>query len=132
MLLDTEGFDAQILRALIEHCRRDSEAWPLVVQFETMGHCDKLEGWCSEWAVIGCLEAAGYVLLHYSCSNTHLVWRKALQTEDRLWEWCQGWRCQLCYSRSVFPYVTDNTGTYCRRCCEDPERRPGAAPSRPP
>ena len=47
--VDCEGRDAEILRSLVSYCYNqccvtgNDDAWPLVIHFETMGHCDKVE-----------------------------------------------------------------------------------------
>ena len=41
LIVDTEGFDVEMLRSMIDHCLlRGEEAWPYVIQFETQGLCD--------------------------------------------------------------------------------------------
>ena len=46
LVIDTEGYDCQILESGIAHCQKASNscAWPDVISFETLGHCDKIEG----------------------------------------------------------------------------------------
>lgn len=116
LLIDTEGHDAQILRSMIQHCRRDPEAWPDVIQFETMGHCDQLEGRGTEWRVIKDLQMEGYRLIGYSYHNSHLAREVALRRERRLEEWAAKWACRICGVRWKFPYITDHEGIHCRWC----------------
>jgi len=116
LLVDTEGYDAQILRSLIKHCRWDPESWPWLIQFETMGHCDKLEGQGTEWAIIGALEAEGYRLVNYSYHNTHLVLETALRSEPRLEAWVGSWKCRDCHRSWALPYISTGEGIYCKRC----------------
>ena len=48
LIIDTEGHEAAVLRSMIEHCKKNAccgiSVWPKVIQFETMSHCDKIEG----------------------------------------------------------------------------------------
>ena len=66
LLVDAEGYDTQILRSVVAHCRQNPNSWPGLIQFETMGHCDELEGYGAEWAVVETLESEGYQLVHFS------------------------------------------------------------------
>ena len=56
LLIDAEGHDVEILRSMIKHCReREAQnecAWPDLIVFETMGHCDRHEGSGAEGAMI--------------------------------------------------------------------------------
>ena len=65
LLIVTEGHDTQILRSLIQYCRSHPGEWPQLIQFETMGLCDHLEGRGTEWATVKALEAEGYTLVTY-------------------------------------------------------------------
>ena len=84
LVIDTEGSDAAILRSMIEYCQRTPSAWPDLIQFETMGHCDEKEGWGTEWGVIEMLQKKGYMLVNTGRHNSHLVLGSALDTEQRL------------------------------------------------
>ena len=100
--------------------RQGRNAWPYVVQFETMGHCDKLENKSAEWEAIGLLEMAGYTLVAYSHYNSQLVHREALQI-PRIKEWASAMQCIHCYQRSVYPFHMSRSRrgkwyTTCRRC----------------
>jgi len=117
LVVDTEGYDAQILRSLIEHCRWYQNDWPRLIQFETMGHCDILEGHGAEWQVIGSLEAEGYRLIGYSYFNSHLAREQDVQQPDaKMLDWLQSWKCDSCSRCWAFPYITENSGVFCRQC----------------
>ena len=116
LLIDTEGYDAQILRSIIDYCRYYPDAWPQVIQFETMGHCDEKEGSGTEWNVIKALEAEGYTLVNLGHNNSNLVLSSALQTEARIQDWVAGWTCDTCMRSWQLPYSTNRKGRYCRRC----------------
>ena len=73
LCIDTEGYDAKILRSLISRCSENTGDWPYLIQFETMGHCDRLENRQAEWEVIEELCKYGYKLVHQSSLNSHLV-----------------------------------------------------------
>ena len=73
LCIDTEGYDVKILRSLISHCSKNTDEWPYLIQFETMGHCDRLENRQAEWGVIEELCKYGYKLVHQSSLNSHLV-----------------------------------------------------------
>merc|ERR1712048_1150337 len=78
LVIDTEGYDTKILRSMIAHCREHTNDWPDVIQFETMGHCDRHEGLGSEKQIIRLLEDEGYTLVAMSDLNSHLVRKAAL------------------------------------------------------
>jgi len=120
LIVDTEGYDAKILRSMLKYCREYANAWPSLIQFETMGHCDQAEGAGTEWSVIHELEIAGYVLIGYSKWNSHLVWSHAPQRSRKLKSWLEEWICSKCWRRNAFPYITNATGTHCRQCCDLP------------
>jgi len=116
LLIDTEGYDTQILRSLITYCMSWPDAWPDLIQFETMGHCDRKERCSAEWDAIKSLEAQGYVLVHWSGHNSHLVFCTALRHESRLQDWVGGWSCSLCRKTWQLPYTTETGQTLCRHC----------------
>ncbi len=116
LLVDAEGYDAQILRSLIKYCQCDNEAWPHLIQFETMGHCDQLEGEGTEWSIVRALEEQGYMLVSYSYRNTHLVLKEALLRDKRLKSWVGTWKCSFCYRRWQHPYWTQGCRPTCKRC----------------
>ena len=108
LMIDAEGHDAQILRSVIQHCRRNPRAWPGLSQFETQGHCDTLEGHGTEWRVIHSLQEEGYLLVGYSYHDSLLAHREALRQDPRLRRWVME------YQR--FPYLGAESGVFCRRC----------------
>ena len=120
LIVDAEGHDAMVLRSMIAHCeemqRKALDIWPDVIQFETMSHCDALEGVGTEWGVIDMLMNCGYVLLHFSWSNSHLIRATALHTEERLRRWANDFVCSACQSSGAFPYSSDYQGYWCWRC----------------
>ena len=123
LIIDTEGYDAKILRSMLTYCRNTGE-WPSVIQFETMGHCDDVDGHGTEWAVIGELESAGYIVLGYSWLDTHLVHREAPHS-TQLQDWLETWQCEKCGTTKAFPYIRSESGTFCSRCsslpCYEPQ-----------
>jgi hypothetical protein len=123
LMVDAEGSDARILRSMMKHCREEPDTWPWVIQLETMGHCDHVDGRGTEWQVIAELVESGYVLLHYSWRNSHLALASALE-QQRLKSWAEFWVCDACSSWADFPYVSGDAGTWCRRCTEEHNARP--------
>lgn len=104
LIIDAEGCDAAILRSLVAHCREEESygrnAWPYVIQFETMGHCDRIEGANAEWDAITELQRSGYTLAAYSHYNSQLVHSEALKI-PRIDEWAcklQCWAATASYS----------------------------------
>ena len=127
LLIDAEGYDTEILRSMAAHCEQQAkegrEAWPDVVQFETMGHCDLREGTGAEAQIVKQLEVSGYLLLYWSYHNTILIRRKALRPQfdkkraQRLKRWIQTFRCKGCYQKKqTFPFTMDAGKLYCWRC----------------
>ena len=66
LIVDAEGHDTAVLCSMLAHCkerlRNGLYELPNVIQFETMGHCNKKEGFGAEWGIITALEAEDYVL----------------------------------------------------------------------
>ena len=123
LIVDTEGYDARILRSMISHCSLceragAGDAWPYVIQFETQGHCDKLDGGDAEWDIITALEKVGYTLVHYSYYNTHLARTNELSYNGRVMYWAGSLVCSCCWKRHCYPYVTSvgDRKIYCRDC----------------
>ena len=114
-MIDTEGHGTHIIRSVIRHCRRNPRAWPGLIQFETQGHCDTLEGHGAEWRVIDSLQEEGYLLVGYSYHDSHLAYREALRRDPRLWRWADSWVCDHCMEYQRFPYVGAESGVICRR-----------------
>merc|ERR1712059_81018 len=49
LIVDTEGHDVSVLRSMIEYCTEQTKLgvqhiWPNLIQFESMGFCDRVEG----------------------------------------------------------------------------------------
>ena len=123
LLIDAEGHDASILRSMLDHCEGRPDEFPEVIQFETRGHCDRVEGSSSELQIIDALQDAGYLLLSFSHADTHLVLRSAFQRRRRLRRWASAWACTTCWRKSRFPYYSCGWhGTYCSPCWESWER----------
>ena len=126
LIIDAEGCDAAIVRSLMAHCRdeewRGRDAWPYVIQFETMGHCDRIEGANAEWGVITELENSGYTLIAHSHYNSQLVRTDALKKIRRVRDWASTLQCWGCNERGCFPYVMApnrrGLSVHCRRCVE--------------
>ena len=116
LMIDAEGWDVQILRSVIDYCQRNPFAWPDVIQFESMGHCDKLEGPGTERRTIRQLESAGYILLCYSHKDSYLVRRGAVQRRPCLKQWMRTWHCDRCKRCERFPYNATHHGVFCRQC----------------
>lgn len=121
LVVDAEGFDVSILRSMIEYCsscETKSSPWPHVIQFETQGHCDKLEGVGAEWGIITALQNAGYTLVHYSHYNTHLARTSKLSHKGRVKYWAGSLICSRCWKRHRYPYLTSRIdwNIYCFAC----------------
>lgn len=126
LMIDAEGYDTQILRSMVAHCRSEAEeardAWPHVVQFESMGHCDDRAGTGDEANMRKQLEECGYICIMYSWYNSILVRRKALSCRDssqRLAELVGSLRCVGCTrtgaDKAILPFTIDE-GFWCRPC----------------
>ena len=87
-IIDAEGYDVRILKSMIAHCsnREDSQidAWPYVIQFETRGHCDNIDGHGEEWGIVASLEKVGYTLVYYSWHDTSLARTLQLRHNERV------------------------------------------------
>ena len=116
LMIDAEGWDAQILRSVIDYCQRKPNAWPDVIQFETMGHCDKLQGPGTERRTVRQLESNGYILLGYSRKGSYLVRRGALERRPCVKKWMLTWHCDCCKRCERFPYIATHHGVFCRQC----------------
>ena len=122
LMIDAEGHDTRILKSLIKHCEEDPRAWPQVIQFETMGHCDQLKDHPGEWEMISLLEAAGYLLVGYSHKDSYLV-SNARASSRRLQSWLCQWKCGDCNQSKRYPYVTTGKGWFCPSCVGIQRRR---------
>jgi len=116
LMIDAEGCDTRILASVVEHCQAHPGEWPQLIQFETMGHCDKVGGGDTEWNTIKTLEEAGYTLIGHSGRDSHLAWGEALRREPRLSAWAGRWKCSRCGGRWQFPYVATLRGVACGEC----------------
>ena len=120
LLVDAEGHDAEILRSVIRHCRERGEqgqcAWPDLIVFESMGHCDQKEGPGAESAIVEELRRCGYQTLQSGCSNTEMIHGAALDREPRLQEWVQQWRCDGCQGAGPWPFTWLDRKLLCSRC----------------
>ena len=105
--------------SMIEYCQQTPSAWPDLIQFETMGHCDKKEGEGTERRLIETLEKEGYLLVNSGHHNSHLVLRSALDTEQRLQDWVSAWRCTSCWKPWCLPFTSNHEGCYCKPCLEE-------------
>ena len=121
-MIDAEGHDTRILKSLLQHCEEDPRAWPQVIQFETMGHCDQLKDHPGEWEMISLLEAAGYLLVGYSHKDSYLV-SNARASSRRLQSWLCQWKCGDCNQSKRYPYVTTGKGWFCPSCVGIQRRR---------
>ena len=74
MLLKTAAAYAQVLSI----ARSFPYEWPNVIQFETMGHCNKKEVFGAEWGIITAVEAEDYALYLYIAATTIAAWRGRL------------------------------------------------------
>ena len=75
-----------------------------MIQFETMGHCDRLEGGNAEWKTITELEHAGYTPVAYSHYNRQLVRIEALKF-PHIDKWVDNLQCWGCNKRKLYPYI---------------------------
>jgi hypothetical protein len=118
LLIDTEGNDCAILRSMLHHCRRNPRAWPHVIQFESMGLCDNIEGEGAEHRMVRRLQNEGYQLVNWSYWNSHLVHRRALRVIPRLRHWVHSWYCTSCLVRDDLPFYSNHHGIFCRACIQ--------------
>ena len=120
LVIDAEGFDCQILRSMLDYCsqpgRRDS--WPSVIQFETMGHSDKIDGSGAEQAILHSLTHAGY-LLAASGKDTQLVHEDAISRERTVARWVATFWCKRCglTGKDGMPFaMLDGHEMVCKKC----------------
>ena len=121
LMIDAEGHDCQILLSMIDHCLRHGNEthWPDVIQFESMGHCDKLDGEGSETAVVRSLESYGYAVVTSGYQDTQMVRPAALHAESRLQRWVDTISCDRCWVRgeSGMPF-TYGISCVCASCSD--------------
>eukprot|EP00927_Polykrikos_kofoidii_P012443 TRINITY_DN15360_c0_g1_i5.p1 TRINITY_DN15360_c0_g1~~TRINITY_DN15360_c0_g1_i5.p1 ORF type:complete len:393 (-),score=66.68 TRINITY_DN15360_c0_g1_i5:68-1198(-) len=116
LIIDAEGYDAEILRSLHDHCQENEAAWPDLIVFEAAGHCDKREGRKAEEQVIMMLERSGYRLFLKTSTDANLVHRNALERSHRLQKWAQSTVCDKCGSTDAWPFSFHEQFTLCRTC----------------
>lgn len=119
-MIDAEGHDCQILRSVIDFCSRSSNehVWPDILQFETMGHCDRLYGDYSEDEMLRCLEDFGYIVVCRG-NDTQLVRGSALDAKVRLQHWLDRICCKRCWASGMgcIPFTSySGAGTMCKNC----------------
>eukprot|EP00928_Gymnodinium_smaydae_P014476 TRINITY_DN1530_c0_g1_i1.p1 TRINITY_DN1530_c0_g1~~TRINITY_DN1530_c0_g1_i1.p1 ORF type:complete len:604 (-),score=96.73 TRINITY_DN1530_c0_g1_i1:147-1958(-) len=133
LLIDAEGYDVRILRSMLEHLQNREtgnsatiDSWPDVIQFESLGHCDRVDGPGSEAAVIHALEDAGYQAACHG-KDTQLVRRAALAEGSPVKAWADTFRCRYCGCRGFEGMPYHNEYDYGNICCycEDIRARVG-------
>ena len=125
LIIDAEGYDVRILKSMIAHCsnREDSQfdAWPYVIQFETRGHCDNIDGPGEEWGIVASLEKVGYTLVYYSWHDTYLARTLQLRHNEHVRNWAEVLVCSQCGLKGNYPYLHRECGAlFCERCCGYP------------
>ena len=124
LVIDAEGHDCKILESMINHCQAQGNlsAWPNVIQFETMGHSDQVEGPFSEWAMVECLKSHGYLVVSRCYGNNiQLVRMAALEAEPRIQKWLDSLCCGFCQriGRDCLPFhwqPESRSGAACANC----------------
>lgn len=124
LLIDAEGYDTAILRSLMEHCAAMAaqlkDAWPEIIQFESMGHCDIREKDDAEAKIISSLQSCGYKLIFSSYYNTVLV-RASVITLSRIANWLNtSFVCAKCGKKGLdagLPFAMCNRHEYICGCC---------------
>ena len=120
LVIDAEGYDCQILESVIDYCKQpcNSHAWPDVIQFETMGHCDVIEGFEAEQAMAQALRNFGYTVVCKG-KDMALVRSAALASQPRLRKWIDACRCDRCDAQGEcgMPFMfSSSTGLLCSGC----------------
>ena len=107
LLVDAEGWDAKILRSMISYCSQEhhNKHWPDLIVFETMGHCDRLEGCGAEAALLEVFTKNGFTVVAYSDHDSYVLKTSALEKE-RLQCWVNSWGCHNCRRKRLMPYVS--------------------------
>ena len=125
LVVDAEGFDVRILRSMIAHCIKregdeNEDVWPHVIQFETQGHADSLDGTHSEWRIVSELEYYEYTLVYYSYCNTYLARTCELRYNQRVLQWARTLICVRCGRREMYPYLMARCDrkVYCQACSD--------------
>jgi hypothetical protein len=124
LMIDAEGHDCEILLSMIDHCSRfddkNEDHWPDIIQFETMGHSDKIYGDGSESKVIDKLcSTYGYTCAHWGPLDTQLVKDRALR-EWYVREWTRSLHCKHCSLRgeSGIPFSSCRDPSGDMVCCD--------------
>ena len=127
LMIDAEGHDCCILESMIAHCQAEGndQAWPDIIQFETMGHADCKDGNWTEHNTIKTLEQHGYIV---ACTgnDTSLIRQpafEALQTVPHFAKWAKGFYCGHCQivGTEGMPYTweyPDRGGAMCHSCSQ--------------
>lgn len=113
LIIDTEGFDVEILRSLAAYCADRLEELPWVIQFESNGLCNARAGYNCEWYIIPEFEKLGYTLLARG-RDTYLVLKTAESAS--LNAWLDEWACVGCGCRES-PY-TLTPDPLCESCAK--------------
>ena len=116
LMIDAEGSDAGILRSMLQHCEECAEELPDLIQFESLGHCDRLERGCVEKEVIGRLEKAAYIIVARSWQDTYAVKESVMKEREEVIKWLQSWRCSSCGSTDQYPYEMTGYDLVCGAC----------------
>ena len=124
LMIDAEGHDCQILLSMIEYCSTEdnSHAWPDVIQFETMGHSNLIDGGDAEGNIFRTLRECGYLIASVTGGDTQLVRAAALEAESRIQHWVEGICCDRCDTRGLpgmpfHSYCSNDTFCmFCRAC----------------
>ena len=117
LVIDAEGNDCIILRSMIRHCTAHPSEWPDIIQFETMGHCDRVEGREAEQAILGLLGANGYVVASLG-KDSQLVRLAAIESDGRALRWTDTLWCTECGTKGLagVPYTVTPYCVACSHC----------------
>ena len=122
LLIDAEGHDCQILKSMLDHCGRQGNEhhWPDIIQFESMGHCDKIDGEGAESNVVRALRRDDKYALVARGKDTQMVRVAALHSEQRIQQWVETLQCDHCRVRGEngFPFriKSGTKPTSCSTC----------------
>mmetsp|Transcript_23996 Transcript_23996/g.53143 ORF Transcript_23996/g.53143 Transcript_23996/m.53143 type:complete len:533 (-) Transcript_23996:31-1629(-) len=113
LVVDAEGHDCQILQSMVDHCKckGNESAWPHVIQFESMGHSDKVDGWPAEDSILELLQSYGYLVVCRGV-DTQLILDREFSCEARLQRWASEISCFRCgvWGRAGMPYWSSSEG----------------------
>ena len=116
LMIDAEGSDAGILRSMLQHCTQCAEELPDLIQFESSGHCDRLESRCAEKEVVERLEKAAYIIVARTRQDTYAVKKSVMKERAELMKWLQSWRCSSCDCTEQYPYDMTGYDLVCGAC----------------